>query len=175
MFYLFMFSKLNLDNNFICFIQRDFSIAVPHFQKIASQNGSWAVGCTKIPKSFQNLMVSWYILYQHGYRPFLQKKWFFLHFPSLAAILKKMARAQGKVFFPFDRARWDTLSNLETVILLNIYLSQRTRSKGTMRKLDFREPQTLNLWFSLKYSPVVTTNYSPMFPCYSPLAMVIPL
>ena len=49
------------------------------------------------------------------------------------------------VFFPFDRARWDTLSNLETVILLNIYLSQRTRSKGTMRKLDFREPQTLNL------------------------------
>ena len=63
MFYLFMFSKLNLDNNFICFIQRDFSIAVPHFQKIASQNGSWAVGCTKIPKSFQNLMVSWYILY----------------------------------------------------------------------------------------------------------------
>ena len=27
------------------------------------------------------------------------------------------------VFFPFDRARWDTLSNLETVILLNIYLS----------------------------------------------------
>ena len=49
------------------------------------------------------------------------------------------------VFFPFDRERWDTLSNLETVILLNIYLSQRSRSKGTMRKLDFREPQTLNL------------------------------
>ena len=49
------------------------------------------------------------------------------------------------VFFPLDRARWDTLSNLETVILLNIYLSQRTRSRGTMRKLDFREPQTLNL------------------------------
>ena len=49
------------------------------------------------------------------------------------------------VFFPFDRERLDTLSNLETVILLNIYLSQRTRSKGTMRKLDFREPQTLNL------------------------------
>ena len=68
------------------------------------------------------------------------------------------------VFFPFDRARWDTLSNLETVILLNIYLSQRTRSKGTMRKLDFREPQTLNLWFSLKYSPVVTTKYAPLFP-----------
>ena len=79
------------------------------------------------------------------------------------------------VFFPFDRERWDTLSNLETVILLNIYLSQRTRSKGTMRKLDFREPQTLNLWFSLKYSPVVTTKYAPLFPCYSPLAMVIPL
>ena len=78
-------------------------------------------------------------------------------------------------FFPFDRERWDTLSNLETVILLNIYLSQRSRSKGTMRKLDFREPQTLNLWFSLKYSPVVTTKYAPLFPCYSPLAMVIPL
>ena len=43
MFYRFMFSKLNLDNNFICFIQRDFLITVPHFQKIASQNGSWAV------------------------------------------------------------------------------------------------------------------------------------
>ena len=40
MFYRFMFSKLNLDNNFI---QRDFLITVPHFQKIASQNGSWAV------------------------------------------------------------------------------------------------------------------------------------
>ena len=49
------------------------------------------------------------------------------------------------VFFPFDRERLDTLSNLKTVILLNIYLSQRSRSKGTMRKLDFREPQTLNL------------------------------
>ena len=62
------------------------------------------------------------------------------------------------VFFPFDRARWDISSNLKTVILLNIYLSQRARSKGTMRKLDFREPQTLNLWFSLKYSPVATTG-----------------
>ena len=51
----------------------------------------------------------------------------------------------GQFFFPFDRERWDTLSNLETVILLNIYLSQRSWSKGTMRKLDFREPQTLNL------------------------------
>ena len=55
------------------------------------------VGWTKIPKSFQNLMASWYILYQHGYRPFLQKKWFFLHFPGLATMLKKMARAQGKM------------------------------------------------------------------------------
>ena len=55
------------------------------------------LGCTKIPKSFQNLMVSWYILYWYVWKPFLQKKWFFLHFPSLAAILKKMARAQGKM------------------------------------------------------------------------------
>ena len=77
------------------------------------------------------------------------------------------------VFFPFDRARWDLSSNLKPVMLLNIYLSQRTRSKGTLRKVDFREPQTLNLWFSLKYSPVVTTNYAPLFPCNSPLAMVI--
>ena len=49
------------------------------------------------------------------------------------------------VFFPFDRTRWDLSSNLKSVMLLNIYLSQRTRSKGTMRKLDFRESQTLNL------------------------------
>ena len=49
------------------------------------------------------------------------------------------------VFFPFDRARWDISSNLKTVILLNIYLSQRARSKGILRKVDFREPQTLNL------------------------------
>ena len=77
------------------------------------------------------------------------------------------------VFFPFDRARWDLSSNLKPVMLLNIYLSQRTRSKGTLRKVDFREPQTLNLWFSLKYSPVVTTNYAPLFPCNSPLAMGI--
>ena len=49
------------------------------------------------------------------------------------------------VFFPFDRARWDLSSNLKPVMLLNIYLSQRTRSKGTLRKVDFREPQTLNL------------------------------
>ena len=47
--------------------------------------------------------------------------------------------------FPFDRERWDTLSNLVTVVLLNIYLSQRSRSKGTLRKLDFRESQILNL------------------------------
>ena len=49
------------------------------------------------------------------------------------------------VFFPFDRVRWDTLSNLVTFVLLNIYLSQRARSKGTLRKLDFRESQTLKL------------------------------
>ena len=49
------------------------------------------------------------------------------------------------VFFPFDRERWDTFSNLETVMLSNIYLSQRSRSKGTLRKLDFCESQTLNL------------------------------
>ena len=70
------------------------------------------------------------------------------HNPSLPGLLTAQCSAQCvhcTVFFPFDRARWDTLSNLETVILLNIYLSQRTRSKGTMRKLDFREPQTLNL------------------------------
>ena len=79
------------------------------------------------------------------------------------------------VFFPFDRVRWDTLSNLVTVVLLNIYLSQRARSKGTLRKLDFRESQTLNLWISLKYSPVVTTKCAPLFPCSSPIAMVIPL
>ena len=83
--------------------------------------------------------------------------------------------AHCTVFFPFDRARWDISSNLKTVILLNIYLSQRARSKGILRKVDFREPQTLNLWFSLKYSPVVTTKYAPLFPCYSPVAMVIPL
>ena len=77
------------------------------------------------------------------------------------------------VVFPFDRARWDLSSNLKPVMLLNIYLSQCTRSKGTLRKVDFREPQTLNLWFSLKYSPVVTTNYAPLFPCNSPLAMGI--
>ena len=49
------------------------------------------------------------------------------------------------VFFPLDRARWDLSSNLKSVMLLNIYLSQRIRSKGTLRKVDFREPQTLNL------------------------------
>ena len=42
------------------------------------------------------------------------------------------------VFPPLDQAQWDILSNLTTVILLNIYLSQRARSRGTLRKLDFR-------------------------------------
>ena len=85
------------------------------------------------------------------------------------------------VFFPFDRVRWDTLSNLVTVVLLNIYLSQRARSKGTLRKLDFRESQTLNLWISLKYSPVVTTKCAPLFPLLfpdsngdSPVATIFP-
>ena len=32
------------------------------------------VYCCLVPKSFQNLMASWYILYQHGYKPFLKKK-----------------------------------------------------------------------------------------------------
>ena len=49
------------------------------------------------------------------------------------------------VFFPLDRAQWDVSSNLTTVILLNIYLSQHAQLRGTLRKLDFSEPQTLNL------------------------------
>ena len=60
-----------------------------------AKNGC-CLGWTKIPKSFQNLMASWYILYQHGYRPFLQKKWFFLHFPHLATTLKKMPFLHSK-------------------------------------------------------------------------------
>ena len=56
-----------------------------------------SIWCTKKPKSFQNLMAGWYILYQQEERPFLQKKMIFLHFPCLATMLKKMARAQGKM------------------------------------------------------------------------------
>ena len=53
--------------------------------------------------------------------------------------------AVHNVFFPLDRAQWDISSNLTTVILLNIYLYQRARSRGTLKKFDFRESQTLNL------------------------------
>ena len=64
---------------------------------VGDQLTGWGVGCTKNPKSFQNLMASWYILYQHGYRPFLQKKWFFLHFPHLATMLKVLKGKWGKI------------------------------------------------------------------------------
>ena len=52
--------------------------------------------------------------------------------------------------------------------------TQPMEAGGWVSQFDFCEPQTLNLWFSLKYSPVVTTKYAPLFPCYSLLAMVIP-
>ena len=48
-------------------------------------------------------------------------------------------------FSPLDRAQWDVSSNLTTIILLNIYLSQRARSRGTLRKFHFSEFQTL-IW-----------------------------
>ena len=79
------------------FSKAPFSLKRCTYIILESKLATWTVGCTKIPKSFQNLMLFWYILYWYVWKPFLQKKWFFLHFPSLAAILKKMARAQGKM------------------------------------------------------------------------------
>ena len=48
-------------------------------------------------------------------------------------------------FSPLDRAQWGVSSNLTTIILLNIYLSQRARSRGTLRKFHFSEFHTL-IW-----------------------------
>ena len=77
----------------LCFTSR---LTVLSFTSRWTAEMECILGWTKIPKSFQNLMASWYILYQHGYRPFLQKKWFFLHFPHLATTLKKMPFLHSK-------------------------------------------------------------------------------
>ena len=57
---------------------------------------TWTLGWTKISKSFQNLVASWYILYQHGYRPFLQKNDFFCIFLAWPPFWKKWPVLKGK-------------------------------------------------------------------------------
>ena len=63
-------------------------------------------------------------------------------------------------FFPFNQARCDIPYNFTTVIQFNIYLSQLARSKGRLRKLDFRESQILNLLFSLSLFLLLLENIS---------------
>ena len=68
------------------------------------------------------------------------------------------------VSFPRNRTRWDMTSHFTIVISLNIFFSQLVRLRGKHSFEGFCELQTLNLWFSLNYTPVSTTEqqYIPL-------------
>ena len=68
------------------------------------------------------------------------------------------------VSFPRDRTRWDMTSHFHIVISFNIFLSQLVRLRGKHFYECFRELQTLNLRFSLNYTPVATTGFWRFMP-----------
>ena len=56
------------------------------------------------------------------------------------------------------------ISHFTIVISFNIFLSQLVRLRGKHFYERFRELQTLNLKFSLNYTPVVTTGFWRFLP-----------
>ena len=68
------------------------------------------------------------------------------------------------VSFPRNRTRWDMTSHSTIVISFNIFFSQLVRLRGKHSYERFCELQTLNLWFSLNYTPVSTTEFWRFMP-----------
>ena len=79
------------------------------------------------------------------------------------------------VSFPRNRTRWDMTSHLTIVISFNIYFPQLVRLRGKHFYERFFELQTLNLWFSLNYTPVSTTEFWRFMPQFLSKYMGIPL
>ena len=68
------------------------------------------------------------------------------------------------VYFPRNRTSWDMTSHLTIVISFNIFFPQLVRLRGKHFYESFCELQTLNLWFSLNYTPVSTTEFWRFMP-----------
>ena len=68
------------------------------------------------------------------------------------------------VSFPRNRTRWDMTSHSTIVISFNIFFPQLVRLRGKHFYERFCELQTLNLWFSLNYTPVSTTEFWRFMP-----------
>ena len=72
--------------------------------------------------------------------------------------------AHCTVSFPRNRTRWDMTSHSTIVISFNIFFPQLVRLRGKHFYESFCELQTLNLWFSLNYTPVSTTEFWRFMP-----------
>ena len=68
------------------------------------------------------------------------------------------------VSFPRNRTRWDMTSHSTIVISFNIFFPQLVRLRGKHFYEHFCDLQTLNLWFSLNYTPVSTTEFWRFMP-----------